>query len=543
MPGLDVFGALVGRRRAGGHEGHICAAVSHGRFARWARRTTTFLFASEDEAARAVREVRTRAVAGEGTLHLIVNPHSGSGRGLTVLRETVLPMLKAAGVPSDVHTTTKPLDAAEFAQKLPLHDRRVAVAACELCGPRRDAVLHRQDDCHSRRGVRAIVVVGGDGTLHEVLQGLLARPDWQDARRVPLALVGTGSGNGTCVSSGVSSPVAAVHAVIKGRSEPLDVFACYDLGPSPTGAVQARLLRFGMLSLTTALVATADLGSESLRWMGPLRFTVGAVKDILAARRYPLDVFVTTKRGSSSPRAARETQFQGTDWNEVEALYQTHSRRVAGAGDLWGEAGAAVPESGGLSDVGAVVAAAASQRASENGLPLADLSQQLLARGRDGAATLPDGWRRVPQVRFPVWGVFNQPWITSDVCACPGQSFSSGSISTVSLGEGVTRRQVVNFFDEAAKGTTLSLPYVSKEDVGGVLLLPRKPGQPRTALGWLRRRCQTIRHACATAAERRGDAKRTWISLDGEDIGVGPTYVEVHPRLCRIIVPPDWAPQ
>ena len=44
---------------------------------------------------------------------------------------------------------------------------------------------------------KGIAVVGGDGTFYEVLNGIFARPDWQDVfKQVPLSVIPSGSGNG-----------------------------------------------------------------------------------------------------------------------------------------------------------------------------------------------------------------------------------------------------------------------------------------------------------------------------------------------------------
>jgi diacylglycerol kinase (ATP) len=48
----------------------------------------------------------------------------------------------------------------------------------------------------------AVIAVGGDGTLHEVVNGLMFRTD---GARVPIAFVPNGSGNDTCKSIGVTS--------------------------------------------------------------------------------------------------------------------------------------------------------------------------------------------------------------------------------------------------------------------------------------------------------------------------------------------------
>lgn len=41
------------------------------------------------------------------------------------------------------------------------------------------------------------MVVGGDGSFYEVLNGIFARPDWRDVfKQVPLGIIPCGSGNG-----------------------------------------------------------------------------------------------------------------------------------------------------------------------------------------------------------------------------------------------------------------------------------------------------------------------------------------------------------
>jgi len=41
----------------------------------------------------------------------------------------------------------------------------------------------------------AIIISGGDGTIHEVINGLMRR---QDKKKLPIALIPNGSGNDTC---------------------------------------------------------------------------------------------------------------------------------------------------------------------------------------------------------------------------------------------------------------------------------------------------------------------------------------------------------
>jgi len=48
----------------------------------------------------------------------------------------------------------------------------------------------------------ALITVGGDGTIHEVVNGMMFR---KDGRKLPIAFVPNGSGNDTCHSLGIKS--------------------------------------------------------------------------------------------------------------------------------------------------------------------------------------------------------------------------------------------------------------------------------------------------------------------------------------------------
>ena len=48
----------------------------------------------------------------------------------------------------------------------------------------------------------ALVAVGGDGTIHEVVNGMMFR---KDKKRIPIAMIPNGSGNDTCKSIGINS--------------------------------------------------------------------------------------------------------------------------------------------------------------------------------------------------------------------------------------------------------------------------------------------------------------------------------------------------
>ena len=69
----------------------------------------------------------------------------------------------------------------------------------------------------------AIAAVGGDGTIHEIINGLLKRPD---GKKVPIALLPNGSGNDACGGIKVDTMDQAISYLIKGDVIKLDVIKC-----------------------------------------------------------------------------------------------------------------------------------------------------------------------------------------------------------------------------------------------------------------------------------------------------------------------------
>lgn len=101
-----------------------------------------------------------------------------------------------------------------------------------------------------------------------VLKGLLSRPDWDAARRVPIAHVPGGSGNGLAHSCGLRDVPTAAFAICKAVVSPMDVASVLQ----PPASRQ-----YIMLSVAYGSLANLDINTERFRWMGDLRFTLGAV--------------------------------------------------------------------------------------------------------------------------------------------------------------------------------------------------------------------------------------------------------------------------
>jgi len=118
---------------------------------------------------------------------VIYNPNSGKKKDVT---QDVLEALKNGSISYEVHTTKGYLDAFDYVKQLEI-------------------------DKYS-----AIVAVGGDGTVHEVINGMMFR---QDKKKIPLAFVPNGSGNDTCWSLGIPSLDAALSYIKKGKTLKVDL--------------------------------------------------------------------------------------------------------------------------------------------------------------------------------------------------------------------------------------------------------------------------------------------------------------------------------
>ncbi|ETW10223.1 hypothetical protein, variant 1 [Aphanomyces invadans] len=127
----------------------------------------------------------------------------------------------------------------------------------------------------------ALVVVGGDGVIYEVIQGLMKRPDWSEVIQTPLAILPAGGGNGlakslTEASGEKYSFETCAYLAIKGQPQALDLATAR--GKSTES--------FIFLSLSWAFMAETDLESEKFRFAGSQRFTISALSKIMSGKTW-----------------------------------------------------------------------------------------------------------------------------------------------------------------------------------------------------------------------------------------------------------------
>ena len=188
------------------------------------------------------------------TMYVVINPASGTGKSLLIWENYVRPMLvEHAGInfpPENVIVTTRPNEALERTKGFDL-------SSCD-----------------------GIIAIGGDGTMYEVVQGLLGRDDWREAIKVPLSLIPGGSGNGLPCSilyqAGMSVKYSAFFQaalnisflIARGSTKKCDI--------SVVENAQGKM--FSFLSVSWGFGSEVDIGSEVCRCCGSIRFTLYALQ-------------------------------------------------------------------------------------------------------------------------------------------------------------------------------------------------------------------------------------------------------------------------
>ncbi len=123
--------------------------------------------------------------------HIIINPASGSGQGLKIWKNQIAPMLRSRDIPFRPCFTERKGDASRIAGDI----------ARQTAGP------------------LSLIILGGDGTVNEALQGP------EDTSRITLGYIPTGSSNDLARDLRIpTAPSAALELILhSGKPHPMDL--------------------------------------------------------------------------------------------------------------------------------------------------------------------------------------------------------------------------------------------------------------------------------------------------------------------------------
>ena len=183
---------------------------------------------------------------------ITVNPHGGKKLGPRLLNR-VKPLFEAKGIELFVVETTFAGHAKELANQLNITE------------------------------YDGFIGIGGDGTLHEIINGMLSR---HDGRKIPIGIIPGGSGNSYMHDLQLTDPLKAAKAIINGKTRALD-----------TAKVEVNhIIKYSNNMIGWGLVTDVGNQAEHFRWLGTNRYTILSVVEVLRHKSRPATLIMDDKK-------------------------------------------------------------------------------------------------------------------------------------------------------------------------------------------------------------------------------------------------------
>lgn len=190
---------------------------------------------------------------------VLINPHGGQGNAVKIYRNQIEPILKAANVKITYMETKYSGHATDFARELNIEEYDI-IACCS-----------------------------GDGIPHEVINGFYQRSDkgLSAFNKIAVTQLPCGSGNALSLSTHGSNDAAiATFTMLKLKKTKLDLMAVTQ------GIGNKEVKKLSFLSQCYGAIADSDIGTEHLRWMGPIRFDLGVAQKTFQKAKYPCELYI-----------------------------------------------------------------------------------------------------------------------------------------------------------------------------------------------------------------------------------------------------------
>ena len=168
--------------------------------------------------------------------YLTVNPHGGTKSGPEILKK-VKPLFDNSNIELNIIETMFKGHAKELAEQLDFSD------------------------------YDGLISIGGDGTLHEVVNGLMFR---KDQNNFPIGIIPGGSGNSFMRDLELTDPIEAANAIINGNTKLIDV-AKMNIN---------NITKYAINIIGWGLVTDIANKAEKYRWLGTNRYTILSVLEV-----------------------------------------------------------------------------------------------------------------------------------------------------------------------------------------------------------------------------------------------------------------------
>ena len=180
---------------------------------------------------------------------IIDKPNSCKKKSIEILNKIVIPKLLADYHNYKTYITEKPLHASSLARSIDFNN------------------------------YESIILLGGDGTLHEFINGMMRR---EDRMQLPIGIVPTGSGNSFLMDFNISDCTEAIKRILKNNKVSVDLL---EVQCENETYYSINLVGWGMVN---------DIGifAEKIRWVGPIRYILSSIREIFIYTPKNIDVVI-----------------------------------------------------------------------------------------------------------------------------------------------------------------------------------------------------------------------------------------------------------
>ena len=168
---------------------------------------------------------------------LAINPSGGGKKGLKVL-EKVQPIFKASDIELDIRET-------------------------EYSGHMGEMINVMDPSRYD-----GFCLIGGDGSLHEVINGLLTR---EDGAKSPIGCIPAGTGNSFMHDLECLDPVKAAEKIVAGETRPIDA----------AKVIMGNEVSYAFNIVGWGMVTDINISAEKVRWLGNNRYTITTLFHVL----------------------------------------------------------------------------------------------------------------------------------------------------------------------------------------------------------------------------------------------------------------------
>lgn len=374
--------------------------------------------------------------------YVLVNPHAGPGGADKKWETQVRPIFAAARMPMEVIETKYSGEAVELCQKMDI-DAFDIVVPCS-----------------------------GDGLPYECFNGLGRRADARRAlEKLAVCHIPCGSGNAmACNLYGTHRPSLAALAIVKGVPTPMDLVSI----------TQGDRRTLSFLSQSLGIVAESDLATESMRWMGETRFTVGFLVRLFQKKVYPCDIAVKLEIGHKE--GVKGHYKRERENSSTEALDKFSSSAVNLNGTRVRDESLAESEATGSSN--------------KEGLPP-------LKYGTINDK-LPEGWEVIPGEKMGNFYCGNMAYMAPDANFFSAALVNDGLMDLVCIDGNISPMKSIELMLSVESGHFFDNPLVAYRKVSAYRIIPKNQSDG-------------------------------YISIDGERVPFEPFQAEIHQGLGKVL--------